>query len=53
MLRSETLFGKREPNSTSPNSPLTATSNQPGGLSGAPRKPARRRSVACRPAAAL
>jgi cytoskeletal protein CcmA (bactofilin family) len=37
MLRSETLFGKREPNSTSPNSPLTATSNQPGGLSGAPK----------------
>jgi cytoskeletal protein CcmA (bactofilin family) len=30
MLRSETLFGKRETNSPNPNSPLNATSTQPG-----------------------
>lgn len=37
MLRSETLFGKREPNSTTPNSPLNAstTGPQPGGMSSA------------------
>jgi cytoskeletal protein CcmA (bactofilin family) len=37
MLRSETLFGKREPNSNTPNSPLNAssTSTQPGSMSSA------------------
>ncbi|RYE63195.1 MAG: polymer-forming cytoskeletal protein, partial [Oxalobacteraceae bacterium] len=35
MLRSETLFGKREPNSTTPNAPLNASTpgTQPGGMS--------------------
>jgi cytoskeletal protein CcmA (bactofilin family) len=36
MLRSETLFGKREPNSTTPNSPLNASSSQPGAPKPAP-----------------
>lgn len=37
MLRSETLFGKREPNSSTPNSPLNASTpgSQPGGMSSA------------------
>jgi cytoskeletal protein CcmA (bactofilin family) len=30
MLRSETLFGKREPNSPTPNSPLNSAAVQPG-----------------------
>lgn len=32
MLRSETLFGKREPNSPTPNSPLNSAAPQPGGI---------------------
>ena len=34
MLRSETLFGKREPNSPTPNSPLNSASPQPGAAPG-------------------
>ena len=34
MLRSETLFGKREPNSPTPNSPLNSASPQPGSAPG-------------------
>ena len=34
MLRSETLFGKREPNSPTPNSPLNSAAPQPGSAPG-------------------